>query len=241
MKIKKLAIIIMISIFILILLICSYILIKNFWDLKETEKDSTDLIKEVIEISPHNEENQTVIDWEKLETINKDIIGWIKIDGTNINYPIMKDLNLYYINHTYEKNYNKNGSIFTQTSNPFEAQKTIIYGHNNQNGIMFSEIENFMNQEFFNKNQTFKIYTKSDIYDAKIFSIYSIGVNEENKNIQNLSFNESIEYYKNQSKFKVENQEITKNIVKISTCSYLNNKEIPTNQRYYLIASLSKS
>ena len=231
----------MISIFIPIFLICSYILIKNFFDLEETKRDSTNLIKEVIEISSYNENTQTVIDWEKLENINKDIIGWIKIDNTNINYPIMKDSNLYYIKHTYEKKYNKNGSIFTQTTNPFEAQETIIYGHNNQNGIMFSEIENFMNQEFFYKNQTFKIYTKSDIYDAKIFSIYSIGVNEEIKNIQNLSFSESIEYYKNQSKFKVENQEIPKNIVKISTCSYLNNKQTPTEQRYYLIAALIKS
>ena len=90
---------------------------------------------------------------------------------------------------------------------------------------MFSEIENFMNKEFFNNHQTFKIYTKSDIYDAKIFSIYSIEVNEESKNIKNLSFNECIEYYKTQSKIKVENQDIPQNIIKISTCSYLNNKE----------------
>ena len=106
---------------------------------------------------------------------------------------------------------------------------------------MFSEIENFMNHEFFKNHQTFKIYTKSSNYDAKIFSIYSIGVNEENKNIQNLSFEECIEYYKKQSKFKVENQEIPENIIKLSTCSYLNNKETPTEQRYYLVASLIKS
>ena len=48
---------------------------------------------------------------------------------------------------------------------------------------MFSEIENFMNQEFFNNNQTFKIYTKLGNYDAKIFSIYSIAENEEINNI----------------------------------------------------------
>ena len=240
-KIKKFAILIMIVIFILIFLLCSYILVKNFLDFEEAKIETEKLIEEVIEISAKREEEKITVDWEKLELINKDIIGWIKISDTKIDYPILKDKDLYYLNHTYDQKYNKNGSIFTNTINPFEANETIIYGHNNQNGIMFSEIENFLNKEFFNNHQTFKIYTKSKTYDAKIFSIYSIEENKESNNIKNLKFNECIEYYKTQSKFKVENQDIPQNIIKISTCSYLNNKEQPTNQRYYLVASLTKN
>lgn len=236
---KKVAIIIMITICAIILIICSYILIKNLLDFNEAKNDSSKLIEEVIETKKDNEDKENVIiDWEKLTNTNEDIIGWIKIDGTKIDYPIMQDKDLYYMNHTYQKKYNANGSIFTKTPNPFKSKETIIYGHNNRNGLMFAGIQNFMNEEFFYNHQTFKIYTKATIYDAKVFSIYSIGVAEESKNIKNLSFEETIEYYIKQSRFKIDDLETPTNIVKLSTCSYLNNKARPTNQRYYLIASL---
>lgn len=242
MKIRKIAIFIMIIIFTLIFLVGSYMLIKIFLDFKAVEKETTKLKEYIIKISTDNENcNDFTIDWEKLQNINKDIVGWIKINDTKINYPIVQDRDLYYTNHTFDNKYNINGSIFTKTNKPFEVKETLIYGHNNKNNLMFSEIENFMNQEFFNKNQTFKIYTQSANYDAKIFSIYSIGENEENKNIQNLSFEKCIEYYQKQSKYKVESQEKTEKIIKLSTCSYLNNKQTPTEQRYYLVASLIKN
>lgn len=261
-KAKKIVILIMIIVFILIFLICSYILIKNFLDFEESKSENTKLINDVIDVPinnkniensknskdnedseyiANNESHEMIVNWNKLENINKDIIGWIKINDTKINYPILQDSNLYYLNHTYYNKYNRNGSIFTQTRNPFETKETVIYGHNNRNGIMFNEIENFMDVDFFDRHQTFQIYTKNANYDAKVFSIYSIGIDEENQNIKNLSFDECVEYYKNQSKFKRQNQDITDNIIKLSTCSYLNNKETPTEQRYYLVSSLVKN
>ena len=63
----------------------------------------------------------------------------------------------------------------------------------------------------------------------------------EEKNIKNLSFEEEIEYYKNASKYFIDNIGEIKKIVKLSTCSYLNNLTTPTNQRYFLVASLKKA
>lgn len=240
-KVKKIVILIIITIFSLVFLICSHIIIKRFLYFEEVEKETTKLIQDVIKISQHSKSNEMVINWEKIKNINKDIIGWIKINDTKIDYPIMQDKNLYYLNHTYENKYNINGSIFTQTYKPFETQETVIYGHNNRNSLMFSEIEKYLNQEFFNNHQTFKIYTKSANYDAKVFSIYSIGEQEEINNIKNLNFDECIEYYKKQSEIKVENEKKPENIIKLSTCSYQNNESIPTEQRYYLVASLTQS
>lgn len=237
-KLKKIATILMITIFVLLFIICSYSLIKNFSDYKEINNETAKLKEVVIETKEIENKDDVVIDWEKLEDINQDIIGWIKIDDTYIDYPIMQDKDLYYMNHTYEGKYNINGSIFTKINNPFETKMTTIYGHNNKNEIMFASIEKFMDEKFFSNHNTFKIYTKFKTYDAKVFSIYSIGVKEESTNIKNLSFEEVIEYYKNQSKFKVENAEMPEKIVKLSTCSYINNKVKPTDQRYFLVASL---
>lgn len=238
-KFKKIAILIMILIFILLFLCCSFILIRNFFDYKEIEKETTKLIDDVVEVKiDSNRNTKMTLNWEKIANTNQDIIGWIKIEDTNIDYPIMQDTNLYYMNHTYEKKYNRNGSIFTKTSNPFKTEETTIYGHNNKNGLMFADIEKFMEDKFFYDHLTFKVYTKDCVYDAKVFSIYSTGVKEETNNIKNLSFEERVEYYINKSEYGIEKFDMPTNIIKISTCSYLNNKARPTDQRYYLLAYL---
>ena len=88
-----------------------------------------------------NDEEKTKIDWQKLKSINRDIIGWIKIENTNINYPILQDNDeLKYLRHSFNKEYNKNGSIFTLNNRPFEDKKTVLYGHNMKNETMFFRI-----------------------------------------------------------------------------------------------------
>lgn len=189
-----------------------------------------------------NEEDKTnLIDWNKLNEINEDIIGWIKIDDTNINYPILKDDdNLKYMNHSFDGSYNKNGAIFTLNNNPFKDNITTIYGHNMKTNIMFSELSNYMNKEFWHTHSTFSIYTNSKEYIAKVFSCYSTGVDTEENSIRLLDFEEEIEYYKKMSKYSVENIGEIKKIIKLSTCSYLNNHTTPTNQRYYIVANLEE-
>ena len=215
-----------------------YILIKDFFEFKKSNDTNVKLIEEVI-IEENNEEI-SVVDWQKLENINKDIIGWIKIDNTNIDYPILKDDDsLKYLNRSYDGKYNKNGSIFTLNNNPFHDNVTIIYGHNMKSGIMFSELSKYMKKDFLYKHKYFTIYTKDHTYQATIFSCYSIGIDEEEKNIKLLNFEEEVDYYKKASLYSAEeNIGEIKKIVKLSTCSYLNNHTTPTDQRYYIVAKL---
>lgn len=215
-----------------------YILIKDFFEFKKSNDTNVKLIEEVI-IEENNEEI-SVVDWQKLENINKDIIGWIKIDNTNIDYPILKDDDsLKYLNRSYDGKYNKNGSIFTLNNNPFQDNVTIIYGHNMKSGIMFSELSKYMKKDFLYKHKYFTIYTKDHTYQATIFSCYSIEIDEEEKNIKLLNFEEEVDYYKKASLYSAEeNIGEIKKIVKLSTCSYLNNHTTPTDQRYYIVAKL---
>lgn len=222
------------------LLISSYILIRELKEFKESNSSTLELIEEVITEDTNSKE--TTIDWNKLKDINDDIIGWIKINDTNIDYPILKDnTELKYLNHSYNGKYNKNGSIFTLNRKPFNDRITIIYGHNMKSNIMFSELDKYMNKDFFDKHKYFEIYTEECNYKATIFSCYSIGVNQEENNIKLLRFEDEIEYYKNKSKIKSEeNIGEIKKIVKLSTCSYINNHTVPTDQRYYIIAKIEK-
>ena len=220
----------------------SYFLISNFLQYKVSNNSNLQLIEDVFTKNKTEENTEkTIIDWDKLSNINTDIIGWIKINDTNIDYPILKDTdNLKYLKHSFGGKYNNNGSIFTLNNNPFQDYETVLYGHNMKSGIMCSELGKYMNKEFFDKHSSFEIYTKNQNYKATVFSCYSIGINKEENNIKLLDFEEQVEYYKKASKYSVDNVSEIKKIVKLSTCSYLNNHTTPTDQRYYIVAKLEK-
>lgn len=223
-------------VFLIVFFSCSYFLLKDYFELKENDDANQNLIEETIEIQ--EETHKKIIDWDYLKAVNEDIIGWIEIENTSINYPILKDNNLFYLKHSYDKKYNSSGSIFTTNTNPFEDSETIIYGHNMKNGSMFSLLGKYLNEDFLYAHQHFKIYTSNGNYEATVFSAYSIAFETENSNIKQLDINERIKYYQKASKCKVSNVEISNKIIKLSTCSYINAKYTPTEQRYYIIASI---
>lgn len=236
MKCKNVSIILLIFILTIVFCISCYILLKDFKEYKESDKSTEKLIEESIEIKEETQKRS--IDWEYLKSINKDIIAWIEIENTKIDYPILKDKDVYYLKHTFDKKYNSNGSIFTTNSYPFEDKETIVYGHNMKNGSMFSDLGKYLNKDFLNSHFNFKIYTPTCNYEARIFSVYSIGVETESNNIKSLNFEDRIEYYKKASEYNIETDSNIKKIVKLSTCSYLNATTIPTDQRYYIVANL---
>ena len=224
MKCKKIFAVILIFLFVVVFSISSYILLKDLQELNESNESTEDLIEESIEINEETQEKY--IDWDYLKSVNEDIIAWIEIEGTNINYSILKYKDDYYLKHSFDKRYNSNGSIFTTNLFPFEDDETIVYGHNMRNGSMFSNLGNYLDRNFLYSHLKFKIYTPNGDYEASIFSVYSIGIETENQNIKLLDFDEKIIYYKNISKFKIENNENINKIVKLSTCSYLNTKMV---------------
>lgn len=241
MNYKAFFIILVITICLVIFLISSYIMINEVIKFEENEQDHRELVSNAIEIIDNAENNTSrIIDWNYLQSVNPDIIAWIEIEGTKIDYPILKDNDdLYYLKHSYNKKYNSNGAIFTLDNNAFENDETIIFGHNMRNGTMFSELGNYLNSEFLNSHINIKIYTPTKNYIGEIFSCYSIAIDDEDNNIKSLDFNERIEYYKNNSKYKIDISGEIDKIVKLSTCSYINAKTHPTDKRYYIIAKLN--
>lgn len=85
---------------------------------------------------------------------NKDIGGWIKIDGTNVNYPVMKDTrNQFYRDHNYDRRYSPYGvPYFDSTAALVNAQSVnrtlTIYGNNLQDGQMFSDVVRYRELDF---------------------------------------------------------------------------------------------
>ncbi len=122
------------------------------------------------------------VDFNSLLDKNSETVAWIRIENTNINYPIVqaKD-NEYYLKHNFLREKNGAGWIFADYQNNFENldKNTIIYGHNRRNGTMFSNLNYYLKTEWCkNKyNKYFNFITQNQSYIAEIFSVYKISTN----------------------------------------------------------------
>ncbi len=116
-----------------------------------------------------------VIDFDKLLAINPDIIGWIYVPGTKIDYPLLKSKdNDDYVKLTYNLKKSKYGSIFMDMRNKtdFTSRNTIIYGHNLKNGDMFATLKNYQNQSYMDAHPYVYILTPTNIYVYQATSSY---------------------------------------------------------------------
>lgn len=113
-------------------------------------------------------------DINKLENEYEGATGYIDIPNTNISYPIMQgEDNSYYLKHLPNGDRNKMGSIFLDyRNNGFNDKNTIIYGHNFNNGTMFSDLLNYKSFEFYKNHSNYKIYTSDKVIEVAIFAIY---------------------------------------------------------------------
>lgn len=121
-----------------------------------------------------------VVDWAGLKAINPDVVGWIEIPGTVINYPVFQSTdNDYYLNHNADGSYGVGGQIFLD----FENQKpgmidyqTLLYGHHLKNGSMFKQIADMDKQQLFDSIDTIWYCTESANYKLRpIFLYYTTG------------------------------------------------------------------
>ena len=113
-------------------------------------------------------------DINKLENEYEGATGYIDIPNTSISYPIMQgEDNSYYLKHLPNGDRNKMGSIFLDyRNNGFNDKNTIIYGHNFNNGTMFSDLLNYKSFEFYKNHSNYKIYTSDKVIEVAIFAIY---------------------------------------------------------------------
>ncbi len=115
-------------------------------------------------------------DFAALGEINSDVVGWIQIPNTKINYPIAQSGdNSYYLRHMFNKEYNPGGGIFLdyRNSSNFSSKHSILYGHQMGNGTMFTNINNYKNQSYYDGHTYGLLYTPSGNYVVEFFAGYT--------------------------------------------------------------------
>ena len=111
--------------------------------------------------------------FEELLAINPDFKGWVTLDGTNIDHPILQGkTNLSYINTDVYGNFSLAGSVFLDSRNNgnFEDTYSLLYGHHMENSKMFGDLDLYKEERFFRENQTGKLILPDRIYKLEIFA-----------------------------------------------------------------------
>ncbi|MEG0751079.1 MAG: class B sortase [Oscillospiraceae bacterium] len=151
------------------------------------EKQSTTAFESVAElVKPAPESTDTpdeaaelqLTAYEKYADIyaaNSDFVGWITIDGTVIDYPVMqtKDNPNFYLKHSFEKSYSDYGVPYVQEDCAIDlSDNTVIYGHHMKNGTMFSDLCKFESKDFYIGHKTVRFDTLDGYGEYEIIAVF---------------------------------------------------------------------
>lgn len=265
-KIKKIKKVSLIFILILSIGIFIFALLNIFaWnkDNQENEKIAKDLNDNAIErpaenainVNPPEDKSDDYWDYIKMDMMsvdfnellkkNPDTVGWIKVNGTNINYPVVQtNNNDYYLTHAYDKTTNDAGWIYADYRNNMTNfdKNTIIYGHGRLNNTMFGSLKNITNSSWYDNkdNYIIKFSTPTENTLWQVFSVYTIPVESyylQTKFNSDDQYNEFLQTIKNRS-VKDFSAKVNSNdkIITLSTC-----KDVAGTKRVVMHAKLIKS
>ncbi|MDN6627001.1 MAG: class B sortase [Pisciglobus halotolerans] len=159
--------------------------------------------------------------------INPDYVGWLKIEETVIDYPVVRGKdNEQYLNHNFYRENDPLGSIFMDHRNIGMGmdRHTILYGHYSRYGQMFTDLEKYLSEEFLKENPTF---TFKDSFTEKKYEIFSIHYGEAESRFLDIEFSgneysQFIDLLKSESIFPSEVPvSETDSIFTLITCNYI--------------------
>lgn len=198
---------------------------------EETEINNANKTEDIKSLE--EEKKEPKVNLEKLQQINSDIVGWIKIDGTNINYPVMQTINNpnYYLNRNFYKEQSVYGTPYlSEVCNVDTSDNLIIYAHHIKNGQMFGSLEKYKNKNYYENHKIITFITKEGTSNYEIISVFKTVADDIGFKYYNFYKAQNEEEYKNFiNKCKdlsfYNTNEIAKygdKLITLSTCEYSN-------------------
>ncbi len=200
-------------------------------NLVEQVAKSTDEASEDGERSGKTDETQETeyvspIDFTALLTQNPDVVAWIQIPGTVINYPVVRgDDNDYYLHHDLNGEDSSSGTIFLDYADEadFSSLHNIFYGHHMKDGSMFKDISRYKDQNYFDEHKDIILYTPDRGIHLKALAAVlttSDAIRRKTEFTSDEEFSTYIQQMtENASAFAPAEQEIT-HLYSFVTCSY---------------------
>ncbi len=208
----------------LLAMLFSFFNIVNWMEDNKKTKERIEIVQEVTKIEINPVSTFLSVDFTELSKINDEVVAWIKVPETSVNYPVVKHKdNSYYLTHSYDKSFNYAGWIYTDYRNDIDdlVSNNIIYGHGRVDGSMFGSLRDLINKD--GSEKLVYISTPYNNYIFQVFSIYRIMNTNDylytgyDNNEKFLSF---IDLIKNRSLVKYDDLEIepSDKILTLATC-----------------------
>lgn len=169
--------------FSLLLTVSSGFLIKHYYDSHKQAK-IYDSLAEIVDKTPDDTSevmnypgDKTFIpEYQELYLENNDMVGWLKIEDTKINYPVMqsKDNPNFYLKHGFDKKYTNYGCPYVQENCDMEqpSDNIVIYGHNMNDGSMFAGLMKFKDKSFWENHKTISFDTLTDRQTYEVLAVF---------------------------------------------------------------------
>ncbi len=123
-------------------------------------------------------------EYKTLYSLNKKLIGWVKIDDTYIDYPVLQtNDNEYYLDHNFDQQQDKNGSIFLDKDCSLLPRSTnlIIYGHHMRSGRMFGQLTKYSSEDFYKEHKLIQFDTIYEKGTYEIMYVFRSKIYNENE------------------------------------------------------------
>lgn len=215
----------------IIMFICLIVLIYSIYNIIDWHlaNNKTEIIQEEInEIIDETSKDKNDIDFVSLKKKNKEIVAYLKVPGTKIDYVVVKGKdNSYYLKHNLYKQSSVAGWIFMDYHNKLDGndKNIVIYGHNTYNGTMFGTLKNVVKKDWYENmdNHTFNLVLEDEVLTYQVFSTYSIKVEDYYINTIFKNNNEFDKFVKTLKKRSVYNYDVEvsgeDSILTLSTCT----------------------
>ena len=193
-----------------------------FW---MNDRNLNNLREQVVEDRRPGDKRTRNINWKKLKKINPDIIAWIEVSGTKVDYPVLRCHTWNeYLHKDYKGKNNYLGSIFVQpgTAKDFSDFHTVVFGHNMRNQSMFGSLHRFEEKSFYQKHKKVYIYQPHQEIHSEIYSTYHTQDKLSSYQTTFESVNEKKKWIKNTRKYQLYSTKahpgVKDHVITFSTC-----------------------
>ena len=234
--------------------VCGKYLYDYFAQSVENKEAYTDIIdigfpddadNQDVDIPADETEKETEVsdfDYDSLLAINSDCVGWIRIDGTDIDYPVVQAAdNSFYLHHNFNQESAICGAIFMDYRNDIDLAREhlILYGHQMKDGSMFKRLNGYKDKEFYKEHPEINLYLRNQKYSYDVVAVYVTNIARSGGYYNYLHGNtreEQIEYLQNKmAAYQLYDTGLTvtqdDELLSLSTCEYSS-----TNGRLIVLA-----
>lgn len=223
---KKILYLITLMVLSVILVVSAYFIVSNKMESKKQEDVFNDVVS-VVETQSNNGDKK-LNGYMELKSQNADFIGWIKIDDTNINYPVMQSgTPNFYLRKNFNKEYSYYGTPYiSELCNTDKSDNLIIYAHNMKNHQMFGDLEKYKSKDFYNSHRYIQFDTLNNKGTYEIISVFKTMADDfDYQNytdfIDKEQFNTFMDKCRSLSLYDIEtNSAYGDRLITLSTCEY---------------------